>query len=683
VRSLAPAALLGIVAFAAADVHGVEDARDERRSAWRYRREVAIEPRPGAPFAALVLPPELMARCEPDLRDLRLVDGNGGEIPYAADRRVERRQAARWAGTLVDQRSERKRRSQWTVDLGAVRTFDTVTLDVRDTDFAKRVRLEAGAGSGEWSVLLEDAGIFDREWGGRLHHTTLALREPVAARYLRVTADDRSSRPVAVAGLTASAERSTPEQEWRLPVPLRRVASEPGRSRYRLEAPSGLPIEALRFAAGEAAFARRVLVREARERNGRREETLLGDGRVFRVRLEDAALSAESVRIGLAAPSGGELTLEIEDGDSPPLRGLALEAIGTRVRLLFPAPSEPIVLYYGNDVTRAPLYDLASLSDRLAWLDAPARASVGAEAANPRFRRPVPIPMAPARGASVDARRWRYARPLVLTTPAEDIVSLLLGAGDVAVLRDDFADLRIVDAQGRQVPFVLERGVATERVGLDVAREAPRAARDARPVSRYRIRTATPVDGRALPLPAVSLELPLAEPFFDRPGRLLAAAAGRAGEQVLHAGRLARRAAGSPNAPAPPLAIPLDGRRREAVTLEIEDGDNAPLTLASATGVVRVARAAFKAGPGSYRVLLGNRDARPPQYDLASLREDVLAYSALPVSAGPLGASAGRRREVGDYLGEAPPTLLLWGSLAAAVAGLLYLTARIVRQPSA
>jgi hypothetical protein len=199
-------------------------------------------------------------------------------------------------------------------------------------------------------------------------------------------------------------------------------------------------------------------------------------------------------------------------------------------------------------------------------------------------------------------------------------------------------------------------------------------------VSRYRIRTSARVDGRPQPLPLAALELPVAEPFFDRAARVVIPAQGRAGDRALFSGRLSRR--GAPGQAAP-LSIPMDGRRREEVVLEVEDGDNAPLTLASAQGVVRVARVAFKAGPGSYRVLLGQRSAAPPQYDLASLREDVLAYSALPVSPGVLGANSGHRRDPGEYLVDAPPTLLLWGSLAAAVLGLLYLTARIVRQPSA
>jgi hypothetical protein len=679
---MSPAAAVLLASLAAQTSGPARDDRDESRSAWRFRREVSVEGPPGAAFAALVPPPELLARCQADLRDVRLLDQAGAEVPYALDRRAARTQAARFTGTLVDQRAERKRRSQWTVDLGAPRSFDTVAIDVQQSNFAKRVRVETSADGREWQVALEDAGIFERAWGGRLRHTTLALPAAVLARYVRVTADDAAgSPPVSVTGLTASAERSAPAEEWRVPVPLRRLDSVEGRSRYRLEAPPGLPMEALRISAEDAAFVRRMVVRESRERSGQREEAILGQGRLFRVWFEDAALSGESLRLPLAPTGGGEVSLEVEDGDGPALRGLAVEAIGTRVRLLFPAPAGPLVLYYGNEATRAPLYDLAALAGRLAFVAQPASSRLGPEALNPRFRRPVPIPMAPARGASLDVRRWRHARPLSLTGPGEDIVSLTLSASDMAVLRDDLGDLRVVDAQGQQVPFVLEPAASSDRIGLELGREAARS-REGRGLTRARVRCVAATDGHAA-LPLVSLELVVAEPFFDRPARLLAPVEGRAGERVLFSGRLSRGAGGPVATPVPPLAIPLDGRRRDELVLEIEDGDNAPLTLASATGLVRVARVAFKAGPGSYRVLLGQPDAASPQYDLASLRAVVLAYSALPVSAAPLAANSAHRRVARDYLFQAPPTLLLWGSLALAVLGLLYLTARIVRQPPA
>jgi hypothetical protein len=81
-------------------------------------------------------------------------------------------------------------------------------------------------------------------------------------------------------------------------------------------------------------------------------------------------------------------------------------------------------------------------------------------------------------------------------------------------------------------------------------------------------------------------------------------------------------------------------------------------------------------------LLLGNRDAEPPSYDLAALRREVLCYSARPISAGPAEANPAFRRGVADYLRVAPPTALLWAVLIAAVAALLYLTVRILRHAS-
>jgi hypothetical protein len=135
-------------------------------------------------------------------------------------------------------------------------------------------------------------------------------------------------------------------------------------------------------------------------------------------------------------------------------------------------------------------------------------------------------------------------------------------------------------------------------------------------------------------------------------------------------------------APSPqPIVIALDGTRLDELTLEIDEGDNAPLSLQAARAVVRVPRVTFKAAPGVYRLLLGNREAGPPRYDLASLRQEVLSYSALDAPAAAREANPLYRRFAGDYFSDAPPTLLLWGTLLAAVAALLFLTARVLRQP--
>jgi hypothetical protein len=268
-----------------------------------------------------------------------------------------------------------------------------------------------------------------------------------------------------------------------------------------------------------------------------------------------------------------------------------------------------------------------------------------------------------------------------LVTGREDLYTLALQAPDLAGLRGDLADLRVVDEADRQVPFLVETAAATAKPLLRIEplpQASERAGRGV--VSRYRLVTPE-LDGDPASLPLWSLELDVAERFFSRPARLLnPAPEGRRGERVIASTTLAR--SGREEGPRAPLEIALDGRSYTEMLLEIEEGDDAPLTIERARGVVRVPRVVFKAAPGRYRLLLGNAEASQARYDIASLRQEFLTYSALPIEAGPLSKNAGHRRGASDYLKDAPPTLLLWGTLGLAVVALLGLTARILRQPT-
>ena len=118
--------------------------------------------------------------------------------------------------------------------------------------------------------------------------------------------------------------------------------------------------------------------------------------------------------------------------------------------------------------------------------------------------------------------------------------------------------------------------------------------------------------------------------------------------------------------------------------IEIADGDNAPLTIQAAQGVVPVPRVTFQAAPGDYRLLLGNQAAQTPSYELGGLRREVLAYAAVPLELPPLAAepaNPGYDRGISDYIRDAPPRAILWTALAGAVVVLLVLTRRILTRP--
>ena len=252
----------------------------------------------------------------------------------------------------------------------------------------------------------------------------------------------------------------------------------------------------------------------------------------------------------------------------------------------------------------------------------------------------------------------------------------------MALARPDFADVRLVGEDGSQVPYLLETGPSgTIALGVDAepARQGPRGTS-----SPYGLRLPAIAAGRAHGMPLTALELDIAEPFFERPARVVAPpSVGATAESTLYSGTLSRRPAaeGVQGRAQPPTVIPLGGTRVEALTLEIADGDDARLTIRSAQGRVSLPRLVFKASAGAYRLLLGNPEALSPRYDLLSLRQEVLAYSARPVEATAAQANPQFRRSAREYFRAAPTTAILWGALVVAVAGLLFLTARVLREP--
>ena len=657
---------------------------DSERAAWRYRRPVTG---PGTgELVAVPLPPELRGRAQPGLADLRLVSADGRELPYVVDRIETRESASSWRGALVDVRREvsgprRDERGETTllVDLAEPRRFDTIVLEVPGADFAKRVRVEASADKEAWTLLDADAGIFDGSWGGRVHHTTVSLREPANARFLRLSVGDRRGSPqIRITGVTVSALRRAEGDEWRQPIALRGV---PGArpSRYRLD--PGLPLEALELDCDDPAFHRRVKLLEVAERAGRSEEKVLAEATLYRLRVPEPGLTGEERRLRLTAPAAAEgavLVLEVDDADSPPLRKLRAVASGAAVRLVFPAVPASVVLYYGNEATRAPLYDLESLQAQVRFASGLGTATLGEETENPSYRRPEPIPFVALRGSAVEVGRWQALRRFGITG-APDIWALTLSPSDLGFARADFADVRLVAEDGAQVPYLLETGPAGA-ISLEVETLPAQSGRGAS--SPYRLRVPSLAAGPSQGLPLSALELSIADAFFERSARLVTPREpGATAERTLYSGTLSRRPReeSGRGRELVPVVFPLDGSRLAELTLEVSDGDNTRLTLAGATGRVSLPRLVFKADVGSYRLLLGNAGAKAPRYDLASLRLEVLAYSARSVEASPVEPNPAFRRSAADYFRATPPTALLWGALVVAVAALLFLTARVLR----
>ncbi|HUP42454.1 MAG TPA: hypothetical protein VM599_04525, partial [Thermoanaerobaculia bacterium] len=468
----------------------------------------------------------------------------------------------------------------------------------------------------------------------------------------------------------------------RVPLALLDGESGGGKSVLVLERPRGLVPDRLVIETGTPAFDRRVEVWD--EGPGAAGEAL-GSARVFRL---PGPAGIEGLEVPIERARGDRLRLVIADGDSPPLAGLSVLAAIRRPALVFalPAADPPgeaagvASLYFGGGRAFPPRYDLQDLApspDRPATGTAAAvaerlydpagwpAAELAAARDNPRFDPAPALAFALRPGSALDARGWRWRLPLAAPPSAEGLVRLRLGLPELARARADLADLRITGADGRQWAYLLEAEKAREPRALEVAGPETEDG-----VSRYRlVPPAVPAT-----LDAVTLEA--AAPFFDRPFTLEARRDDRV--VVLVRGRLVL----PPRDPRP-VEIHFPPARVEGLTLAVEDGSDAPLEIVRAEGWFPVPELYFAAPAGDYGLLVGNPKAEAPRYELARVRDVVLAVSAGEAEPGELAENPAYRAGARWLTAPGLQSALLWGALLLAVAGLAFLTLRLARREGA
>jgi len=439
--------------------------------------EVTVE---AAGLSRLRLPAGVLSACRPDLSDLRLFDVAGREVPFLLDTgrpagaRLEavRRLAA---APLEAARAEDKRASgpplrRETITVAAPPreaaggAWDLIAA-VRAPEFVARVRIEALDAHGAATTILDGASLF-RLGGARPEaKDRLPLPETAAPR-LRLTFESASPAWLQPA-LTFESARVL-ERGGTVAVPLQALSRRQGEGRtvLELDRPRGVVPDLLRLATTTTAFDRVVEVWDGGQggSGGR-----LGSARLFRV---GAPAASGSEEIPLAPARGDRLRVEIDDGDSPPLDEPAFEALVRQPSIVFSAPAGTAVLRFGGGRAHPPRYDLAGLLPPAAGVvtgdraEAEARlfdpatvrnASLGPLRDNPDYDGAPALAFAMHPGAEIDRALFHHVRPLTVSAAPEGLSRLTLPPEDLSVLKEDGSDLRVVDHEGRQWPYLLER----------------------------------------------------------------------------------------------------------------------------------------------------------------------------------------------------------------------------------
>lgn len=270
-------------------------------------------------------------------------------------------------------------------------------------------------------------------------------------------------------------------------------------------------------------------------------------------------------------------------------------------------------------------------------------------------------PEAGRAGAPLDIERFRYAREVLQREPGLAALTL----DDAVLAHSDLGDLRIADAEGRQIPYLRESSPDPLILELKLAKDA-RDGKGSDRVSRHRLE----LPHGALPAARLLVDTPAG--VFERTVRV-EAERNRRGEPRWRTAPVVWRDT-RPDMPAPPLQVELPARPGETVYLVVDEGDNSPLPLSRPRLHLDTWTLRFFHPGGKLRLLYGSKGLGEPRYDLSLIAAQLDPAQALPVTLAPEPPA-----ERTDDPARVPRSLF-WGALVAAVAVLLLVLARLVRE---
>jgi Protein of unknown function (DUF3999) len=689
-----------LIAFAAATLvwSGSIGAQGPGLPAFRFERPIRIDgegPRRLAidvPLLAGAAPFRVVARgIEPGtrhimsvgdgLRDLRLFDASGRDVGYLLIRNppaVPRYRSAKLLPVAAVE-SDKERTSGFEADLGEPLIVDAFRLESMTPPFLKRIRLEGSGDREHWTLLVAEGTVFDLP-DEQLRQTELRFTAG-SYRYLRLTWDDSKSgrvpQPPSAAARQLSSNASPPPLT--APLTFERRPSEPSRSRFRVHLPGGhLPIVALELDVAPGYVLRDAAVYEARLSSGGVAPVRLGQGMLRRVVRGD--LSASSLRIAIEPPSDAQLDLDVNDATNQPLDLKGVTAIFADLPwIYFEAPTGTVTARYGSPTLAAPQYDIEAARPQI-LLDTVPQAVWGEPRARSADENAAgAAPVLTAVGSALDSKLFKYVRTIPsgearLVTVALDSAALAHSASGGAA----FSDVRVIDAVGRQIPYLVERASEPLAVDIDLERleTAPRSVTPTRSArSFYRAR---------LPfrrLPASRLALPTAARVFDRMVTVGVEREpnDRRRDVWLETIFASRWTHADQDSPAVALTVPVPSIDKTDLLIIVDEGDNAPLPIGRPQLLLPAYRLTlFRPAATALRVTYGRADLERPRYDLALLGPQVLGAPAVEVALDverPQDGAAGP-----------PATLvsprLFWMALGIAACVLVGLIVRLLKKPA-
>ena len=344
---------------------------------WKYRAEVTIEDGTGE-YCKLTLTPDIYDAARPDLRDIRLVDAHGEQVPYVLVKPKDTTEERKYEPALINRSTSADRAAMVTLDFGKKVVKNSIEVMTRGNNFRRAVKVEGSSDNIEFFTLVERAYVFAVTYNRRFEQVDLPKND---YRYLRITVPPMATEeksPVIDEVRAFKIEKSFAERH---PVQMALIEhSEDEKSNSSIYVYDvvyrRLPVSEIEFDVADDSFYRYVTV-EGRDAQTREVKVYSEDNRqrtrIVEVKWERIISSTiyryteangqKRERLALRIPSGRRvhryLKITIRNYDDRPVVVESVSAKMIAHKIVFAnmdnvAPT----LYVGSETARTPRYDL-------------------------------------------------------------------------------------------------------------------------------------------------------------------------------------------------------------------------------------------------------------------------------------------------------------------------------------
>ena len=376
------AALVSILALSSANADfSLED--------WKFVKPISVPAGVTEGDLVEVVPdPEVFNGAAPGLADLRIVQGNGKEVPYVVVVERDSRERRSFPVSIRDLGFVPGQFSTFVADLGKGGLLhNEIEVFTSSDNFQRDVTVEGSDDASTWKVLQEGTRIFDftlKERDFTARDTQVRYPESTA-RFLRVRIANDGEEPLNITGASVFSVEELLAEEVSYPAVISE-RTEDSRSRTSLImfdlGSTGLPTNKLTIQTDQVNFYREIVL----EGSGDVPRWSLIERSAVLYSYDTPKFVGDKLTLSYPETTFRYLRLTVNNEDNPPLPFAGVEFFGVPRKLIFRTqPDADYNLYYGNPNTQAPSYELARILPFLETENLPA-GGLGPQADNLAFQ---------------------------------------------------------------------------------------------------------------------------------------------------------------------------------------------------------------------------------------------------------------------------------------------------------